>query len=243
MTVVAPKGGYNFAEKRQYRRYVWNTIAGTPFIDPKRARVMLMPSLEGDEIDVAKAKGFRVSNMHVVDASPAVIATLRRRDYGAFTGYGRLAADACRHAATQGVKLNAANFDFTGCVGGVSDQIAGITESGVFGGDCVIGVTVQRGREVASDFTGVCRWGAYCSSPEWRQTLAGRHIGIQPNEADLGRMSVVLAELELGLNCRGCVVKSGAYKSNRVTMLWMVAAFQRKYGPPTVLRRMIGWGE
>jgi hypothetical protein len=111
-----PTDGYNFSRKRDYRRSVWSfhrenvTSAG---IQLSAANALLMPSLEGDEIDVALNAGFRLSNLHIVDSNPAIVATLKRR-YPLVNTYGVDVREAIRRITKSGVKLNCLNLDFCG---------------------------------------------------------------------------------------------------------------------------------
>jgi hypothetical protein len=113
---IAPKGGYDFARKRDYRRKVWATFRDrlkTDNIPVAESHALLMPSLEGAEIEVALNAGFREKNLHVVDMNPAIVATLKRR-YPQVNTYGCSAGRAMGRIARSGVRLRCANFDFTG---------------------------------------------------------------------------------------------------------------------------------
>lgn len=113
---IAPKGGYDFARKRDYRRKVWATFRDTlksRKIPVAEAHALLMPSLEGDEIEVALAAGFRERNLHIVDDEPAIVATLRRR-YPKVNTYGVKASRALQRIAKSGVRIQCANLDFCG---------------------------------------------------------------------------------------------------------------------------------
>lgn len=83
---IGPAAGYDFGNKRHYRRNIWNTFRTSAYWHPQ-ATAMLMPSIEGDEIDVALSKGFRERNLHIVDQNPAIVATLKRR-YPRLHAYG-----------------------------------------------------------------------------------------------------------------------------------------------------------
>jgi hypothetical protein len=168
MPRVAPDGGYDFSRKRDYRRRVWATFrdglksAGVSVAD---AQAMLMPSLEGDEIEVALNAGFRERNLHVVDMEPAVVATLKRR-YPKITTYGISASRAFERMACRGVSIQCANLDFCN---NLSQPFWGELSSislcgsyrgyykdgmfhpqghgGVFGDECLVAVSMLRGRE------------------------------------------------------------------------------------------------
>jgi hypothetical protein len=171
----APRGGYDFARKRDYRRKVWATFRDTlkrQGVAVATAHALLMPSLEGDEIEVAIDAGFREAHLHVVDNEPAIVATLKRR-YPKINTYGVEAHRAFERLAKDGVTLRCANLDFCGTFSGPFvrelSQIALMgsvpcrtrataegfrldidseTLTSVFAADCaVVAVSQLRGRE------------------------------------------------------------------------------------------------
>lgn len=110
----APRGGYDFSRKRDYRRKVWATGRDTLKrygLSVADSHALLMPSLEGDEIDVALNAGFRESHLHVVDHEPAIVATLKRR-YPRINTYGVTVSRAFERLAERGIKIRCANLDF-----------------------------------------------------------------------------------------------------------------------------------
>jgi hypothetical protein len=112
----APEGGYIGGVKNQYRRNVWASFReaarrqgwSRSFCD-----VLLMPSAEGKEIEVAEDAGFRRNRMHVVDKNPAIVAHLSRRYPGILT-YGCSIERAAERIASAGVRLKFANLDLCG---------------------------------------------------------------------------------------------------------------------------------
>jgi len=145
---VAPTGGYDFGNKRQYRRVVWKRAAEFLTHRRKSVHVLLMPSLEGDEIDVALSKGFCQQNMHVVDGNPAIVATLKRR-YPYIQTYGVDIVRACKRIADKGTKLSFANFDFCTHSEGAREILFQLRdfEADLFASAHMLAITVQRGRE------------------------------------------------------------------------------------------------
>lgn len=116
MPRTAPTNGYDFSRKRDYRRKVWATFRDR--LKANRLAVadshaLLMPSLEGDEIDVALNAGFREQHLHVVDKEPAIVATLKRR-YPRVNTYGVTVSRAMSRIQRDGIKLRCANLDFCG---------------------------------------------------------------------------------------------------------------------------------
>lgn len=113
-----PTDGYDKAIKRDYRRKTYATFRETLkklHISVASASALLMPSLEGDEIEVALNAGFREYNLHVVDDNPAIVATLKKR-YPKINTYGVLVSRAMQRMAHEGIRLDCANFDLTGNV-------------------------------------------------------------------------------------------------------------------------------
>src|SRR5437899_8665017 len=84
---IAPKFGYDFPAKNLYRCQFWNYAARNIDLPTCEAHALLMPSLEGLEIDVALSKGFLEAHLHIVDQNPAIVATLKRR-YPQINTYG-----------------------------------------------------------------------------------------------------------------------------------------------------------
>lgn len=143
----APRGGYSFTEKAHYREQIWRRLQQSFAGDTACRNVLLMPSIEGTEIEVALAHGFNESHLYVVDANPAIVATLKRRFKSIHT-YGKLASIACARIAKEGVRLDAANFDFTACVGSkLQAEVMAIAAADCFAPRAYVAMTVLRGRE------------------------------------------------------------------------------------------------
>ena len=147
----SPEGGYGFGRKRHYRRQVWKTIRSEcrkASISIPDAHALLMPSVEGDEIDVALASGFREQHLHVVDRNPAIVAVLKRR-YPRIQTYGVELDRAAARVAQAGVQLSAANLDLCGQVSvSVVDTLARFSTAGcLHPAFACVAVTVLRGRE------------------------------------------------------------------------------------------------
>lgn len=142
----APKGGYNFHEKKLYRHAVWKQFATV--VGPlEKAQVLLMPSAEGEEIRVARQYGVNLTRMHLVDANPGIIASLRRRWGPGFHGYGVPLREASKRVAASGVKLSAANFDLTSPIGRpLWEEIQSVDYS-MFAEKSAIAITILRARE------------------------------------------------------------------------------------------------
>jgi hypothetical protein len=140
---IAPEGGYNFGNKKQYRRTVWRQLADHCPVPRSEAVCVLMPSLEGDEIDVCLSKGFRPRNIHIVDREPAVVATLKRR-YPHVNAHG---IDVARMAERlpEG-SVHCANLDLCGTTSNPTLETL-MAFSSVLARPGACAVTVLRGRE------------------------------------------------------------------------------------------------
>lgn len=208
----APSGGYDFGPKRDYRRRVWGGISEAVGPHKSDKHILLMPSIEGDEIAVAEGKGFRRANMHVVDANPAIVAHLQRR-YPGINTYGVTASRACERITDSGIVLAACNFDFTNSVGfPLLDEIHEIWEHDCIVAGTMLGLTVLRGREpsymaAALDEVTHCLYNDRAME-ETRQSFRGL------TKRDVGRMTMVSGVMGLTLH------RYGIYLSGKQTMLW-----------------------
>lgn len=148
---IAPEGGYGFGRKRDYRRKVWATFRETIKRQGLRpvasAHALLMPSIEGAEIEVALNAGFRESNLHVVDSNPAIVAQLKTR-YPKINTYGVSLGRAAGRIAAKGVFIHAANLDLCSQISKKLDaELGQVVSSGCLSPFACVAVTVLRGRE------------------------------------------------------------------------------------------------
>ncbi len=188
--IHGPDGGYTQSpNKRQWRRTVWRRLH--EFVTQHACRpaaevdVALMPSLEGDEIEVAEARGFRQTRMHVIDQSPAVVATLRRRYPHLRATYGVRV-----HRAFWRMEPNsilAANLDFTGCLSpALCEELVWIVASNALAEKSAIVVTILRGREsVMFPFI------KEKASDEFFETPGLKLVTERPRGTDIGRVTVL----------------------------------------------------
>jgi hypothetical protein len=224
----APAGGYDFAEKRQYRRQIWNVFERYVPKPPKTTQVMLMPSTEGLEIQVATEKGFRVSNMHVVDSNPAIVATLRRRYPNLRGTYGVEIGDACIRAGLAGVRVHALNLDLTSCFSRPTARTLGAAAtSGALSDVALVGVTMLRGREGAGIYKAVRSLGGDLAETWLPQRVT--QVGPLPLlGTDWGRIGKAWECLATVSGFHVLPLKCGAYQSGTQTMLWVVFHLQRE---------------
>lgn len=141
---IAPEGGYVGGSKNQYRRNVWAAFKRN-VTAPALCNTLLMPSIEGKEIEIAMAAGFRQERMHVVDNNPAIVATLKRR-YPKITTYGVDLVTAAARMVKAGVRIHCANFDLCGTAQSNGSTVEAVRATGLlpFG---LWSVSFARGRE------------------------------------------------------------------------------------------------
>lgn len=108
-----PDSGYEFGQKRHYRRCVWRTFRRHFRGHMADKRFALMPSSEGSEIAVAIHVGCRERNLCVIDQNPAIVATLKRK-YPKLSTYGVTADRAATRIAADIGELHGANLDLCG---------------------------------------------------------------------------------------------------------------------------------
>lgn len=217
MSRRAPAGGYDFGNKRQWRREIWKVFRDHCSV---RGPALLMPSLEGDEIDVAKANGFREDQLHVVDNNPAIVATLRKR-FPRIKTYGVSAARATERMAKAGVTVGHMNLDLTACVSpGLVGECRSIAASGAMAPHCVVAVNMLRGRETRSTFDYLQALGdeQVSRNPEMGDM---RFRGYRLTVADIARLHTILLPFAQHRIWR--LLRAGIYKTGPQTMLWFVA--------------------
>jgi hypothetical protein len=118
------------------------------------ANALLMPSSEGEEIEVALDKGFRAENLHVVDRNPAIVANLKRR-YPTINTYGVTVERAGERIRDLKVQLSVANLDLCGTFDSSATTISAFLKSGCMAPRSRIAVTGLRGREAKNGITGM----------------------------------------------------------------------------------------
>lgn len=240
----APESGYDFAQKRNYRRCVWAVFARELSTRRATAQALLMPSAEGDEIDVALSKGFRERNLHIVDSNPAIVANLKRR-YPSVNTYGVSLAKAIGRIEDAGTKLSCANIDLCNCIG--TPMMLEVAQA--FAGDvwdhagAVVAITVLRGRERSEYFTACQELGAGDTDAgrvEFMRSLVSRQFIeslLETPEKDWILNTVTKLRSEI-------------YRSGRQTMLWsafriisalgrLEAEIRDLKGRPAVIDRLV----
>lgn len=109
----APASGYDFGNKRQYRRAVWAALGRATVKPMADCRSLVMPSSEAKEIDVALDAGIREYNLVIVDRNPAIVARVKRR-FPRCTALGVELDIAAQRLRKRGEVVDIANFDLCG---------------------------------------------------------------------------------------------------------------------------------
>lgn len=196
MTRSAPKNGYDFETKSGYRRWVWDFIGGQlPDGTTHTGDVLLMPSVEGCEIrDEALPRGFTTGQLHVVDQSPAIVATIQRRFPGVNT-YGCPVDAACARLSDKGVRLIAANVDYCGQISAkLLRSVKSVSESRACE-DALLFVNILRGREEAY-LTSVMRGHTDQNTPRAIRYVISKENDcwagdVEPTEMDFWRITAL----------------------------------------------------
>lgn len=190
-----------------------------------------MPSLEGDEIDIAIEKGFLEQNLHVVDKNPAIVATLKKR-YPRLNTYGVDIAKAFYRLRERGLLMSVCNLDLTGpaCSGSMRSQLltVGFRLSPV--ARIAIAVTWLKGRDVPRYFN----WAkTRAMAAQSSGTISHRFSELPEN--DLARVCAITDALSHHVYVKSLgrweptrqikapyVTRYGEYSSGISTMMWAV---------------------
>ena len=247
-TRSAPRSGYDFGNKRQYRRTIWNTFATFCGTGRANSHALLMPSLEGDEIETAIQNGFREEHLHVVDKSAAIVATLKRR-WPKLNTYGVELGRAGYRVAESGRVLSVANLDLCGPVGAATFRELASFMAARPVRRALLAVTVLRGRERPNAF-GVVRCAAegrtvMCTYPGQERSPWRLAYEALDHKLDHGRITMIATALSgnvsgdgellkatsdgLDLPYTAYVSRAGTYRSSAgsQTMLWGVFKVHR----------------
>lgn len=240
MNRSAPNGGYDFGNKRDYRRKIYSLFHLIK--NRKYAHLLILPSLEGMEIPLAISKGFATSNIHAVDADSNVINTsLWHSKYPEINTYAMSLSNACMQIKQKGVKISAANIDLCGCAGSnkTKESLYSVASMGILNPSrFIIGLNMLRGRESIGakynlereekDYQGF--WEPYLT-PSIKDVWS---TNSQCADNDVRRLAWAISIIEAGLlnfcktsceykNVVLSVIRSGSYKSsNNQTLVWEV---------------------
>lgn len=220
----APAEGYDFGNKRQYRRDVWGIFRDLCPVPRGEADCLLMPSSEGDEIGVALSKGFREDRLHLVDRNPAIVATIKRLIAPRAETYG---VDLERAASRLRCEtLAMANLDLCGPVSpSLCATVENFSATAPFRHESLIAVTVMRGREDRQTMQYLRDAASPGSALAYIDAIGDpcRLHNVEIGLVDLGRLVALLHAMSGAGRWMPELVRWGAYGSNRVTMMWCVA--------------------
>lgn len=151
-----PKSGYDFGNKKHYRRTLWNFIDNAlRFKKPIRDRkVLIIDTSEAIETLFLVERGYKPENLTVVNRNPAELAWLTRRlrNDHAITGVRTIADDAFEVADD---KFDVLNLDLTGPI---STRLMERLKALEVKSESVIAVSILRGRESDAGFRQIYRW-------------------------------------------------------------------------------------
>jgi len=220
--------GYGFADKEAWRNEVWwHASRFSASADRSAARVFLIESLEGREIEKALRLGF--SELHVCNSNPAVVATLKRR-YPMIQTYGVDAYRALRRADSLGIAFDIISLDFCSCLSEkVFETLWAAAWASAYPATFI--VNVQRGRE-NRDVTGIIR-SESLEAPGGMFIHDAAREGLERDQARPRAVHTALAvaleerwtKLAPGPAWRSAfcwLAATGVYKGKHVTMGWSV---------------------
>jgi hypothetical protein len=147
-----PATGYNFGNKRHYRRMVWKYLEGHATPKPIKSRhVFILDSKEAGETLFLLQRGYRPENIHVCNDNAAEVATVQLRVKNA--GFGRVdthgvdAVSALERIKKDGIALDSINLDF--CSNAHTALLTKLQDiRGLLPDSISVAVTLLRGREV-----------------------------------------------------------------------------------------------
>lgn len=216
----APRGGYDFDVKDDYRVGVWSAFRDGCVHPPSKAQALLMPSIEGTEIVVALAHGFREENLHVVDRSRRVVEAIHVA-FPKVRIYPMPLIEAIREICGCGIRLDVANFDLCGPVGQeLLTTLRYTAASGVLT-EGLIAITVLRGRDHSWALKNIRDLER--DDGAFRRRLSKRGFGLPLYGAgDCYRL--VSAQLALSSFCLDPQLQpaGGIYTSGPQSLLWMM---------------------
>jgi hypothetical protein len=217
----APTHGYDFGNKRQYRRDVWATARKWAGPERSSLNVLLMPSSEGDEVDVALRAGFREERLFLVDRNPAIAAHMKRR-YPRARCLGVDVDRAATRLAREGVRIQVANLDLCSPADWASSIASSVVSSGAIDEAALVFVTYLKGRE---------RAGALPVMRKCVATMGGRSEEWPGIDASDTRGAYVLLGASLGPFGQG-------RKPERVRVVWRIRSGEYR---STAGSQVMGW--
>lgn len=249
-----PSTGYDFAQKRQYRRDIYASVRAAFHGHLSDRRCAILPSSEGDEIESALRAGFKQRHICIIDENPAIVATLRRR-YPSVTAIGVTASRAAKRVLDEFGRVDFVNLDLCGPIGKpLWDTLEAWRQHSVVTEGGLMAVTVLRGRErhefgapvkvTTRRLTGAASTCNLADRDMLRLARITAVIGGLPPDA-IGKRITALKYLSREVSLTPFSVRHGTYRSTagHQTMLWAlwklhskaclcdecVAAFQQQF--------------
>ena len=150
----APKEGYDFAAKAQYRKRVWKALLDQSEKPRHDLRCLILPSSEGLEIPLLIGQGVREEHIFAVDKNAAVLATAPWRErYPRVRIYGNELPRAAERLRDDAVVIDCANLDLCAnlSVAGLRElqQVAAMLPLASMSG---LALTMLKGRELNDIF-------------------------------------------------------------------------------------------
>lgn len=226
----APLYGYDFGNKRQYRRNVYAGLRKT-FSPSDTAFHLLMPSSEGDEIENALAAGFQEDHLIIVDKNPAIVAVLKR-SYPKAIAYGIDLLDVPTRLLSERQHIDSANLDLCSCISeDVMRILLRFADSKSWCNELHIAVTILRGREQPKYWNLIQELG-----PKFViEPLDERGPGLITEAlttADMGRLCLIWSALQADGRTTPILHRTDTYKSQKSTLLWSAWTLIEK--PPQI---------
>lgn len=251
----APEAGYDHPEKRQYRRDVWSVIDKAVPRDRADLHALLMPSAEGDEVEVALSKGFRETNLHIVDKNPAIVARHLANRFPRAQRYGVDLHRALERVRRSGAYLSVMHADLTGTIVNVDLRRAIFAYLQTCMSPSIVIVNAQtglEGRDIkwaeidALDFPREMIGLGHeqlSRRNRWRATKVSEHLYVSagylatPQEMGLSRMGL----MEEGMRRISVVpLRAGTYQIGRSPRLWVAVLVVAGVWTRSDLHR-VGW--
>lgn len=209
----APKNGYDNDEKQKYRHDVWRVLSEKCLDRLSQSdayKVLLLPSKEGIEIDVAMSYGIKPHQIVAIDENPALIAVSKwRKKHPEVKYFGKKVSEIGKVIQDKGWTLAAANLDFCNNFSAeLIQEVNGFFEKTPVTKDFSFFVTMAKGRESSALAMLLKKDGV----PD---------AFIHPRIATLYKMMGFLPKDKLKM----AIDFQGQYVSNRVPMLYACFSF------------------
>ena len=151
--VHGPSIGYLTESKAEYRQTVWNSIMDN-IATPETAKVLMLPSANGEEIRVALSYGIKEENIYACDENAAMLATAKwRKEYPEVNILGSRLTRAIVRLYEKGIKLDIVNLDLcTNLQQWMFDDVLHVIKY-LMKDKITIGLTLLKGRETSSEVT------------------------------------------------------------------------------------------